>query len=149
LLALAWIVSEAAQSPETSSGTFAVCTAVPTGEYRVSVAPVEANAPPTGHGVNELTPICDPAGADPGATASKPAGTDGVSSTTGLLALDGLPLAIELAASRARTLTAEQIERQLARPLSVGDRGLRDLPDRQRTLEAAIRWSYDLLTTRE
>jgi predicted ATPase/DNA-binding SARP family transcriptional activator len=64
-------------------------------------------------------------------------------------ALDGLPLAIELAASRARTLTAGRIELQLARPLSVGERGLRDLPDRQRTLEAAIRWSYDLLTTRE
>jgi predicted ATPase len=64
-------------------------------------------------------------------------------------ALDGLPLAIELAASRARTLTAGRIERQLARPLSVGERGLRDLPDRQQTLEAAIRWSYDLLTARE
>jgi predicted ATPase len=64
-------------------------------------------------------------------------------------ALDGLPLAIELAASRARTLTAGQIERQLARPLLVGGCGLRDLPDRQRTLEAAIRWSYELLTARE
>jgi predicted ATPase/DNA-binding SARP family transcriptional activator len=60
-------------------------------------------------------------------------------------ALDGLPLAIELAASRLHALTLEEIERQLARPLLVGEGGLRDLPDRQRTLEAAIGWSYDLL----
>jgi predicted ATPase/DNA-binding SARP family transcriptional activator len=60
-------------------------------------------------------------------------------------ALDGLPLAIELAASRLYTLRLEEIERQLARPLAVGGGGLRDLPDRQRTLEAAIGWSYDLL----
>jgi predicted ATPase/DNA-binding SARP family transcriptional activator len=60
-------------------------------------------------------------------------------------ALDGLPLAIELAASRLHALTLEEIERQLARPLLVGGGGLRDLPDRQRTLEAAITWSYDLL----
>jgi predicted ATPase/DNA-binding SARP family transcriptional activator len=60
-------------------------------------------------------------------------------------ALDGLPLAIELAASRLYTLRPEEIERQLARPLLVGGGGLRDLPDRQRTLEAAIGWSYELL----
>jgi predicted ATPase/DNA-binding SARP family transcriptional activator len=59
--------------------------------------------------------------------------------------LDGLPLAIELAASRLYTLSLEEIERQLARPLSVGGGGLRDLPERQRTLEAAIGWSYELL----
>jgi predicted ATPase/DNA-binding SARP family transcriptional activator len=60
-------------------------------------------------------------------------------------ALDGLPLAIELAASGLYALGLEEIERQLARPLLLGAGGLRDLPDRQRTLEAAIRWSYDLL----
>ncbi len=63
-------------------------------------------------------------------------------------ALDGLPLAIELAASRARWLSPAQIADQLAQPLAIGGQGLRDLPDRQQTLQATIRWSYDLLTAR-
>ena len=60
-------------------------------------------------------------------------------------ALDGLPLAIELAASRSQSLTPAQIADQLARPLSIGEHALRDLPDRQQTLQATMRWSYDLL----
>ena len=59
--------------------------------------------------------------------------------------LDGLPLAIELAASRSHLLSLEQIADQLAQPLSIGEHSLRDLPDRQQTLHATIRWSYDLL----
>ena len=61
-------------------------------------------------------------------------------------ALDGLPLAIELAASRSHSLNPAQIADQLAQPLSIGEHALRDLPDRQQTLQATIRWSYDLLT---
>jgi predicted ATPase/DNA-binding SARP family transcriptional activator len=61
-------------------------------------------------------------------------------------ALDGLPLAIELAASRSHLLTPDQIAEQLVAPLSIGEHALRDLPDRQQTLQATIRWSYDLLT---
>jgi predicted ATPase/DNA-binding SARP family transcriptional activator len=61
-------------------------------------------------------------------------------------ALDGLPLAIELAASRSHSLSTEQIAEQLARPLLIGGHSLRDLPDRQQTLPATIRWSYDLLS---
>jgi predicted ATPase/DNA-binding SARP family transcriptional activator len=61
-------------------------------------------------------------------------------------ALDGLPLAIELAASRAHLLSPGEIAGQLERPLAIGEHGLRDLPDRQQTLDATIRWSYDLLT---
>ncbi len=60
-------------------------------------------------------------------------------------AVDGLPLAIELAASRAGSLSPSQIAEQLAKPLSIGEYALRDLPDRQQTLQATIRWSYDLL----
>ncbi len=61
-------------------------------------------------------------------------------------ALDGLPLAIELAASRASVLAPAQIAEQLAQPLLIGRRALRDLPDRQQSLGTTIRWSYDLLT---
>jgi predicted ATPase/DNA-binding SARP family transcriptional activator len=61
-------------------------------------------------------------------------------------ALDGLPLAIELAASRSYSLSPAEIADQLAKPLLIGEYALRDLPDRQQTLEATIRWSYDLLS---
>jgi DNA-binding SARP family transcriptional activator/predicted ATPase len=61
-------------------------------------------------------------------------------------ALDGLPLAIELAASRSQSLSPAQIADQLAQPLLIGERALRDLPDRQQSLEATIRWSDDLLS---
>ena len=58
--------------------------------------------------------------------------------------LDRLPLALELAAAQARGRTAEQLARRLERSLPVlGNR--RDAPARQRTLAAAIAWSYDLL----
>ena len=69
---------------------------------------------------------------------------------TGLCrALDGVPLAIELAAARVRALSVEQISALLTdrfRLLAVGDR---TAPPRQRTLRATIDWSHTLLTTKE
>jgi predicted ATPase/DNA-binding SARP family transcriptional activator len=62
--------------------------------------------------------------------------------------LDGLPLGIELAASRSGSMSPAEIARQLARPLEIGGPPLRDLPERQQTLEATIRWSYDILDAR-
>jgi predicted ATPase/class 3 adenylate cyclase len=63
--------------------------------------------------------------------------------------LDGLPLAIELAATRTKVLTPEQILSRLERRLSILTSGVRSLPERQRTLRAAIAWSHDLLDPAE
>jgi predicted ATPase/class 3 adenylate cyclase len=60
-------------------------------------------------------------------------------------ALDGLPLAIELAAARIRVLTPLQIEERLGDRLRLLASSSRDLPGRQRTLRGAIEWSHDLL----
>lgn len=59
--------------------------------------------------------------------------------------LDGLPLAIELAAARVNMLTAPAILQRLAHSLDLLSAGGRDRSDRQQTLRGAIAWSYDLL----
>lgn len=63
--------------------------------------------------------------------------------------LDGIPLAIELAAARVRALSAEQIAARLDDRFSLLTSGSRTALPRHRTLRAAMDWSYDLLTERE
>ena len=108
----------------------------------------------------------DPAAAAPGAeryeavrlfadraAASKPGftvGPDNVAAITAICrALDGMPLAIELAAARVRALSVEQIVARLDDRFGLLTTGDRSAAPRQRTLRAAIEWSYELLTDPE
>ena len=63
--------------------------------------------------------------------------------------LDGIPLAIELAASRTKVVGSEELLRRLDRRLSFLTGGPRDLPLRQQTLRSTIAWSHDLLDQSE
>ena len=78
-----------------------------------------------------------------------PAAEDAAAIAEICIRLDGLPLALELAASRLRVLSPQMLLERLGRalPLLVG--GPRDMPARQRTLTATITWSHDLLDAAE
>ena len=60
--------------------------------------------------------------------------------------LEGLPLAIELAAAKAKHLSPDAILSRLGHQLDLLKGGARDVPNRHRTLNDAIAWSYDSLT---
>jgi predicted ATPase/DNA-binding CsgD family transcriptional regulator len=64
-------------------------------------------------------------------------------------ALDGIPLAIELAAARVRALSVEQIASRLSDRFQLLDSGDRTAPPRQRTLRGTVDWSYELLSADE
>jgi predicted ATPase/DNA-binding SARP family transcriptional activator len=63
--------------------------------------------------------------------------------------LDGLPLAIELAAARTRSMSVEEVERRLGNRFTLLTAGDRSAPERHRTLLAVIDWSWNLLGERE
>jgi predicted ATPase len=63
--------------------------------------------------------------------------------------LDALPLALELAAPWIKLLTAEDLLRRLTHDVLLSTAGLRDLPERQQTINATVGWSYQLLPQNE
>lgn len=63
--------------------------------------------------------------------------------------LDGLPLAIELAAARVRLLPPQALLSHLKHSLQVLSDGARTLPERQQTLHNTLKWSYELLSSEE
>jgi predicted ATPase len=63
--------------------------------------------------------------------------------------LDGLPLAIELAAARIRLFTPQALLGRLSDRLKILTGGAKDLPARQQTMRGALEWSYDLLSEEE
>ncbi len=65
------------------------------------------------------------------------------------LALDNLPLAIELAAARLRTVSLDELAARLPDRLAVAARGARTVDERHRTLRSVIAWSWDLLSEPE
>ena len=76
-----------------------------------------------------------------------PAAADAVSAICGRL--DGLPLALELAAARVRLLRPEAMLTQLSRRFELLTGGPRDAPARQQTMRDTVAWSYGLLDARE
>ena len=63
--------------------------------------------------------------------------------------LDGLPLAVELAAARSKLLPPQALLKRLSQRLQILTSGTRDVPARQQTLRNTLSWSYDLLPSQE
>ena len=92
---------------------------------------------------------CSPTGPPPRCPASRWARPTSRRWSSVCRALDGLPLAIELAAARVRVLSVDQIASRLSDRFHLLTTGDRTAPPRQQTLRAAIDWSYDLLSEPE
>ncbi|HEV2253190.1 MAG TPA: LuxR C-terminal-related transcriptional regulator [Streptosporangiaceae bacterium] len=124
-----------------------------TGEVRMAVPPMSLPAAGDGVALEQLL-ACDAVGLlTERAGAVMPGFAVGPGNAAAVLELcrrlDGIPLALELAAVRLGSLSLDQLNRGLASELSVLGSGNRGAEARQQTLEAAIGWSYGLLGERE
>jgi predicted ATPase/DNA-binding SARP family transcriptional activator len=105
------------------------------GEHLLDVEPLDAEA-----AIDLFVDRASAAGADAGDLRGQAELVDAICSR-----VDRLPLAVELAAVRARELDPSTLLERLNRRLDLLTEGAADLPSRQRTLRAGIAWSYDLL----
>jgi predicted ATPase len=119
------------------------------GEYEFEVPPLRLPARKTGAVQNEPVPCPSVALFVQRAAAVKPDFKLNEENATAVeeicVRLDGLPLAIELAAARVRTLTPKAMLQRLASRFDLLTGGARDLPRRQQTLRGAVEWSHELL----
>ncbi len=114
----------------------------------LSVPPADTLVPPAEpHNYEAIRLFADRASAALPGFAISPA--NAAPATALCRALDGMPLAIELAAAWVRVLSVEQIAARLVDRFGLLTTGDRTAPPRQRTLRATIDWSHELLTTRE
>jgi predicted ATPase/DNA-binding CsgD family transcriptional regulator len=122
-------------------------------EQEYQVAPLELADPDRPNSVDELRAIESVALFVERARAVRPDFALAESSVRAIAEvcrrLDGLPLAIELAAARTKVLSAEALLHRLERRLPALAVGPADAPDRQRTVQATITWSYELLGSSE
>ncbi|GIG66807.1 BTAD domain-containing putative transcriptional regulator [Phytomonospora endophytica] len=104
-----------------------------------------------GEAVRQIAPLPPDAAAELfRSRATVPSGTDADRAVASIVTrLDGIPLALELAATRVRTLGLHGLAHRLGDRFTVLTGGPRDAPDRQRTLRAMIDWSWELATVPE
>ncbi|HYP18451.1 MAG TPA: tetratricopeptide repeat protein [Chloroflexia bacterium] len=123
------------------------------GERQFPVLPLEMPAPGSRHPVGELLTYPAVQLFMERAQAVKPqfelTEENAAAVTAICVRLDGMPLALELAAARIKLFPAHEIAARLDRSLPLLTGGARDLPARQQTLRGAIQWSYDLLDEAE
>lgn len=117
------------------------------GEVVLAVAPLPSGPTGADPGHRELAPAVDLFTVRAQAVYPDFRLTDGNLPTVRAICqrLDGLPLAIELAAARIEVLAPAAMLSRIERQLSVIEGGRRDLPDRHRSLRATLEWSYGLL----